>query len=58
VINEGQLAIQWFHGTGWHYVHGTVIAPEGVGTDWVDFRAVALVRCFDVAPNLENKSFF
>jgi type I restriction enzyme R subunit len=25
-----QLAIQWFQDTGWNYVHGAVIAPEGV----------------------------
>ena len=24
-----QLAIQWFQDTGWNYVHGAVIAPEG-----------------------------
>jgi hypothetical protein len=23
-----QLATQWFHDTGWNYVHGAVIAPE------------------------------
>ena len=25
-----QLAIQWFHYAGWNYIHGAVIAPEGV----------------------------
>jgi len=24
-----QLAIQWFHDTGWDYVNGKVISPEG-----------------------------
>ncbi len=24
-----QLAIQWFQDTGWGYVNGTVISPEG-----------------------------
>jgi type I restriction enzyme, R subunit len=33
MITEDQLehlAIQWFQDTGWNYVHGAVIAPEGV----------------------------
>lgn len=24
-----QLAIQWFQDTGWSYLHGNVIAPQG-----------------------------
>jgi len=24
-----QLAIKWFHDTGWDYVDGKVISPEG-----------------------------
>ena len=28
-----QLAIQWFQDTGWNYVHGAVIAPEGVAAE-------------------------
>ncbi len=36
-----QLAIQWFQDTGWNYVHGAVIAPEGVAAEREDFRAVA-----------------
>jgi hypothetical protein len=28
-----QLAIQWFQDTGWSYVHGAVIAPEGVAAE-------------------------
>ena len=28
-----QLAIQWFQDTGWNYVHGAVIAPEGVSAE-------------------------
>jgi hypothetical protein len=28
-----QLAIQWFQDTGWNYVHGAVIAPEGVAVE-------------------------
>jgi hypothetical protein len=34
-----QLAIQWFQDTGWNYVHGAVIAPEGVAAEREDFRA-------------------
>jgi hypothetical protein len=34
-----QLAIQWFQDTGWTYVHGAVIAPEGVAAEREDFRA-------------------
>lgn len=29
----GQIAIQWFHNAGWNYVHGAVIAPEGVAAE-------------------------
>ena len=28
-----QLAIRWFQDTGWTYVHGAVIAPEGVAAE-------------------------
>ena len=35
-----QLAIQWFQDTGWNYVHGAVIAPEGVAAEREDFGAV------------------
>ena len=37
-----QLSIQWFQDTGWNYVHGAVIAPEGVAAEREDFRAVVL----------------
>lgn len=37
-----QLAIQWFQDTGWIYVHGAVIAPDGVAAEREDFRAVVL----------------
>ena len=37
-----QLAIQWFQDTGWNYVSGAVIAPEGVAAEREDFRAVVL----------------
>ena len=37
-----QLAIRWFEETGWTYVHGAVIAPEGVAAEREDFRAVVL----------------
>jgi type I restriction enzyme R subunit len=37
-----QLAIQWFQDTGWNYVHGAVIAPEGVAAEREDFREVVL----------------
>jgi type I restriction enzyme R subunit len=39
-----QLAIQWFQDTGWYYLHGAVIAPEGVAAEREDFRAVARRR--------------
>jgi len=28
-----QLAIQWFQDTGWNYVNGKVISPEGEAPD-------------------------
>jgi type I restriction enzyme R subunit len=37
-----QLSIQWFQDTGWNYLHGAVIAPEGVAAEREDFRAVVL----------------
>ena len=37
-----QLAIQWFQDTGWSYVNGTVISPEGEALEREDFRAVIL----------------
>jgi len=45
MVNEGQLeklAIQWFQETGWTYVHGPDIAPEGVAQERSDFRVVIL----------------
>ena len=37
-----QLAIQWFQDTGWSYVNGTVISPEGEAPEREDFRSVVL----------------
>ena len=37
-----QLAIQWFQNTGWNYVNGKVISPEGEAPVREDFRAVVL----------------
>ncbi len=37
-----QLAIQWFQETGWSYVNGTVISPEGEAPEREDFRVVVL----------------
>ena len=37
-----QLAIQWFQDTGWNYVEGATLAPEGQLPERVDFRAVVL----------------
>jgi hypothetical protein len=36
-----QLAIQWFQDTGWNYVHGAVIAPEGVAAEREALRTLA-----------------
>ncbi len=35
-----QLSIQWFQDTGWNYVKGKVISPEGEAPEREDFRAV------------------
>jgi type I restriction enzyme R subunit len=35
-----QLAIQWFQDTGWNYVHGAVIAPEGVAAEREALRSL------------------
>jgi len=37
-----QLAIQWFQDTGWSYVNGKVISPEGEAPQREDFRSVVL----------------
>lgn len=37
-----QLAIQWFQDTGWSYVAGSTLAPEGDAPERADFRTVAL----------------
>jgi type I restriction enzyme, R subunit len=45
VITEDQLeqlAIQWFHDTGWSYAHGPDIAPEAAAAERSDFRIVIL----------------
>jgi type I restriction enzyme, R subunit len=36
------LAIQWFQDTGWNYINGTDLAPEGAASERADFRAVVL----------------
>jgi type I restriction enzyme, R subunit len=51
-----QLAIQWFQDTGWSYVHGAVIAPEGVAAERENFRAVVLtVRLAEAVQRLNPK---
>jgi type I restriction enzyme, R subunit len=37
-----QLGIQWFQDTGWAYVNGADLAPEGVTPERADFREVVL----------------
>ncbi|MEL5848517.1 MAG: type I restriction endonuclease subunit R [Candidatus Igneacidithiobacillus chanchocoensis] len=45
MMNEQQLeeaCIGWFQETGWHYVHGPDIAPEGAHPERADYRQVIL----------------
>lgn len=42
-----QLAIQWFQGTGWSYMNGTVISPEGEAPEREEFSAIK--RCLTTA---------
>ncbi|MCE5360886.1 MAG: type I restriction endonuclease subunit R [Acidithiobacillus sp.] len=45
MLNEHQLeeaCIGWFQETGWHYVHGPDIAPEGAHPERADYRQVIL----------------
>ena len=42
MINEDQLATQWFQDTCWSYIHGPEIAPEGPAPERSDFREVIL----------------
>ena len=46
-----QLAIQWYQDTGWNYVHGVVIAPEGVAAEREDRRNIE-----HRTPNIEHRS--
>ncbi len=41
-----QLAIQWLQDTGWNYVHGAVIAPEGVAAEREDFSGSGFEGAF------------
>src|SRR6187399_2669437 len=42
MIIEDQLAVQWFQDTGWSYVNGVDLAPEGATPERADFRTVVL----------------
>ena len=45
MITEAQLedlCIQWFQETGWQYVHGPALAPDGATPDRADYRDVTL----------------
>jgi hypothetical protein len=53
MITEGQLeqfAIQWFQDTCWKYVHGAVIAPEGVAAEREALRTLTPALCLRPAP--------
>ena len=51
-----QLAIQWFQDTGWNYVNGKVISPEGEAPEREDFRTVVLKgRLADAVSRLNPK---
>jgi hypothetical protein len=45
-----QLAIQWFQDTGWNYVHGAVIAPEGVAAEREALRTLTPALCLRPSP--------
>jgi hypothetical protein len=45
-----QLAIQWFQDTGWTYVHGAVIAPEGVAAEREVLRTLTPALCLRPSP--------
>lgn len=59
MITEDQLeqdAIQWFQDTGWSFINGTDLAPEGATPERVDFRAVTLnKRLSDAVRRLNPK---
>ncbi len=45
MITESQLehlALHWFQDTGWGYVDGAALAPEGASPERADYRAVVL----------------
>jgi len=45
-----QLALQWFQDTGWNYVHGAVIAPEGVAAEREALRTLTPALCLRPSP--------
>ncbi|AGX88594.1 type I restriction enzyme-like protein [Candidatus Symbiobacter mobilis] len=45
MLNEQQLedlCIVWFQETGWQFVHGPDIAPDGANPERADYRQVIL----------------
>jgi type I restriction enzyme R subunit len=45
MLNEHQLeeqCIRWFEESGWRYVHGPAIAPEGESTERADYKQLVL----------------
>lgn len=52
-----QLAIKWFQDTGWSYVNGADLAPEGATPERADFRAVVLKARLAAAVQRLNPQF-
>ena len=59
MITEDQLehqALQWFQATGWNYVAGTTLAPEGDAPERADFRTVILKERLAAAIHRLNRN--
>jgi type I restriction enzyme, R subunit len=60
MITEAQLetlCLQWFQETGWHYIPGPALAPEGATPDRTDYRDILLIRHLTTALTRLNPSF-
>jgi type I restriction enzyme R subunit len=49
-----QLATRWFQDTGWSYINGTELAPDGESSERGDFRVVVLKERLATAVSLLN----
>ena len=60
MITEAQLetlCLQWFQDTGWHYIPGPDLAPDGATPDRTNYHDILLTRHLTTALTRLNPSF-